>query len=173
MQRNIDFPYPEISTAGKTSAGRHPDWNTSSHSLAQIILESVREPLLVLDYNLRILFASSSFSNSFQLDPETTRGESLFALDHGAWNIPGLRAQLNIALAGHPASEGLEITHEFPRTGTRTVHVRIRNLISEDDGARRIVLGIEDLTERRAVEREETDRRAPPAEGNAARGNAA
>ncbi len=55
-------------------------------SLAQIIVETVREPLLVLDNSLTILVASSSFHKSFQINPKDTTNHPLFALDDGAWD---------------------------------------------------------------------------------------
>ena len=61
-----------------------------ARSLAQIVVETVREPLLVLDNTLKILVASNSFHKSFQINPKDTPNKSLFALDNGAWDIPAL-----------------------------------------------------------------------------------
>src|SRR5271156_4075695 len=75
-------------------------------SLAQIIVDTVREPLLVLDGDLNILFASTSFYKSFQTAPEHARNEKLFALDGGAWDTPELRTLLIDTLATKDAIEG-------------------------------------------------------------------
>ena len=66
-----------------------------ARSLAQIIVETVREPLLILDKTLKILVASSSFHKTFQIDLQDTPNRQLFALDNGAWDIPALHVLLS------------------------------------------------------------------------------
>ena len=90
-----------------------------ARSLAQIVLETVREPLLVLDNNLEILAASDSFHRSFQIDAQETRDQKLFALDNGVWDIPDLRTlALERLLADRPVMEAVSpLVQEFPRIG--------------------------------------------------------
>ena len=123
-----------------------------ARKLAQVIVDTIREPLLVLDADRNVLFASGSFHRLFQIDEKDTANWSLFALDDGAWNIPELRGLLDAATFGKRAEGSLEITHEFPRIGTRTLLLHA----SEADHANttKILLGLEDITERRAVENE-------------------
>ena len=82
-----------------------------ARSLAQIVVETVREPLLVLDHNLVILVASSSFYKSFRLEPEDVTGRKLFTLDNGAWDIPTLHILLEDSLADHPVVIGQDNRH--------------------------------------------------------------
>ena len=62
-----------------------------ARSFAQVVIETVREPLLVLDGDLNIQLASGSFHRYFALTSGETQDEGLFALDNGAWETPGLR----------------------------------------------------------------------------------
>ena len=125
-----------------------------ARSLAQIVLETVREPLLVLDSNLKILVASNSFHRAFQISAEDTRNQKLFALDNGAWDIAELHTLLERSLADHPVVEGFPVTQEFPRIGNHALLLHARKVLGTDDGHALILLGFEDITERRAVEAE-------------------
>jgi two-component sensor histidine kinase len=125
-----------------------------ARSLAQAIVDTVREPLLVLDADFKILLASGSFYRSFQMSPETAQGRSLFALDNGAWDIPALRRLLNLVATEHSVMEGFEVAHEFPRIGARTLLLHARRAVDGDASRTMILLGFEDVTERRASERE-------------------
>ena len=123
-----------------------------ARSLAQIVVETVREPLLVLDSDLKILVASSSFHRSFQIDPEP--GQPLFALDGGAWDIPALHTLLEQSLADRPVVEGFPVEQTFPRIGARIFLLHARKVRGTEAGHALILLGFEDVTERRAVEQE-------------------
>jgi chemotaxis protein methyltransferase CheR len=123
-------------------------------SLAQAIVKARREPLLALDGNLNILFASDSFHQAFDITPEGTKNRQLLSLDNGAWNIPALSALVERVLAAQSVIEGVEITHEFPRIGPRDLILHARTVPYEDDSRTTILLGFEDVTERRAIEQE-------------------
>jgi two-component sensor histidine kinase len=123
-------------------------------SLAQIIVDTVREPLLVLDADLKILVASTSFHRSFQLGLDEVEAKSLFALDAGAWDIPALHLLLERSLADHAVVAGFEVIHDFPRIGPRVMLLHARKVLDEGNTPRMIVLGFEDVTERRAIEQE-------------------
>ena len=90
-----------------------------ARSLAQIVVETVREPLLVLDNKLTILVASSSFHKTFQISPKDTPNKSLFALDDGGWDIPALHDLLERSLVDQTVVEGFLVAQEFPRIGAR------------------------------------------------------
>ena len=125
-----------------------------ARSLAQIIVDTVREPLLVLDDDLNILVASTSFHRSFQIGVEETQGCSLFALDNGAWDIPALRLLLERSLADHAIVAGFEVAHDFPRIGPRVLLLHARKVADEGNTPAMILLGFEDITTRRAIEHE-------------------
>lgn len=125
-----------------------------ARSLAQIIVDTVREPLLVLDAELNILFASRTFYKSFQIAPENARNEKLFALDNGAWDIPALRTLLIDTLATETAIEGFELNQEFPRIGRRILLLHLRKVVQDDRAKTTILIGFEDMTARRVAEDE-------------------
>jgi two-component sensor histidine kinase len=128
-----------------------------ARSLAQVVIETVREPLLVLDNSLTILVASSSFHKTFQIDPTGTPGQKLFALDDGAWDIPALHQLLKHYLADKEIVEGFLVEQDFPRIGERIFLLHARRVLGTKDGHALILLGFEDITERRAIEREKAD----------------
>jgi chemotaxis protein methyltransferase CheR len=123
-------------------------------SLTQIVVETVREPLLVLDNKLTILVASNSFYKSFQIDPKDTPDQPLFTLDKGAWDIPALHTLLERSLVDQTVVEGFLVEQDFPRIGARVFLLHARKVLGTDAGHALILLGFEDITERRAIERE-------------------
>jgi two-component sensor histidine kinase len=123
-------------------------------SLAQIIVETVREPLLVLDHDLKILVASSSFHKTFRIDPKDTPEQLLFALDNGAWDIPALHTLLERSLVDQTVVEGFLVEQEFPRIGRRIFLLHARKVLDTKVGQSLILLGFEDITDRRAIERD-------------------
>lgn len=125
-------------------------------SLAQIVMETVREPLLVLNNQLRILATSNSFHRVFQLLPEQTYDQPLFTLDGGAWDIPALHTLLEKSLVSQQVVEGFEVIQEFPRIGRHIFLLHARTVPGTNKGYALILLGFEDVTERRAIEEEKS-----------------
>jgi two-component sensor histidine kinase len=123
-----------------------------TQSLAQIIVSAVREPLLVLDTDLRVVMASASFHRSFELKPENVQNRKLFSLDNGAWDFDELRTLLQLVLRKDARIEGFEIAHDFPRIGRRVLLLRASRAGRDEPAT--LLLGIEDVTERRAIEKE-------------------
>lgn len=123
-------------------------------SLAQIVVETVREPLLVLDDRLTILVASHSFHKTFQIGADDTPGKQLFSLDKGGWDIPALHLLLEKSLVDKTVVEGFLVEQDFPRIGHRIFLLHARKVLGTDLGHSLILLGFEDITERRAIEQE-------------------
>ena len=123
-------------------------------TLAQGIVDTVREPVLVLDESLRVIAASRSFYSAFKVSPEDTNGRLLYALGDGQWDIPKLRVLLEKIIPEHGVMEDYEVEHEFPGLGSRTMHLNARQVFHEGGAGTTILLGMEDITERRILERE-------------------
>jgi two-component sensor histidine kinase len=123
-------------------------------ALAQAIVDTVREPLLVLDKELRVIAASRSFYKTFQADRQETQGRLLYTLGDGQWDIPALRSLLGNIVPEESVLEGFEVEHEFPKIGRRTMLLNARTVISESNAHTALLLAIEDISERRATERE-------------------
>ena len=122
--------------------------------LAQAIVNTVREPLLVLDKDLRVVAASRSFYETFQADRQETQGRLLYTLGDGQWDIPALRTLLEKVVPEHSVMDDYEVEHEFPKIGRRTMLLNARTVISENSADDAMLLAIEDVSERRAHERE-------------------
>src|SRR6476469_10400245 len=83
-------------------------------TLAQAIVDTVREPLLVLDKDLRVVAASRSFYKTFAVSPIGTQGQLLSSLGDGQWDIPNLRDHLEMILPEHGVMEEYEVEQDFP-----------------------------------------------------------
>ena len=121
---------------------------------AQVVIETLREPLVVLDGELNIQLASGSFHRYFDLTSTQTQDSGLFDLDGGAWETPGLRDLLRLAASGHATLESFELTHDFPRIGQRTLLLHARKAPREIGMDDVLLLGFEDITARRTIEQE-------------------
>jgi two-component sensor histidine kinase len=122
--------------------------------LARAIVDTVREPLLVLDGELRVLAASRSFYSTFQVSRDETRNRLLETLGGGQWNIPALREALQNILAKQSVMEGFEVECDFPVIGRRVMLLNGRKIFYESDKRSTILLAIEDISERRAIEQQ-------------------
>jgi chemotaxis protein methyltransferase CheR len=125
-----------------------------AQTLAQAIVDTIHEPLLVLDAGFSVLAASRSFYEIFQVDPEHTIGRLLYALGDGQWDIPALRLLLETIIPEHVAMDGFEVEHDFPGLGQRTMLLNARKVIYETSPNITILLAFTDVTARRIIERE-------------------
>jgi two-component system CheB/CheR fusion protein len=114
----------------------------------QGIVETVQHPLLVLDSDLRVVRATKAFYNTFFVRPQETLGQTIDYLGNGQWKMSDLRHLLEQALVRDVPFRDLEITHEFPHIGTRTMRLNARR-IAGMEGGYSVLLAIEDVTERR------------------------
>jgi two-component system CheB/CheR fusion protein len=94
-----------------------------ARDFAQAIVETMSEPLLVLEADLRITLANRAFYQTFQTSPDITIGTKLYALGNEQWNIPALRELLEKLVPQHTTVRDYEITHEFPGIGLRTMQL--------------------------------------------------
>jgi chemotaxis protein methyltransferase CheR len=123
-------------------------------ALAQSIVDTVREPVIVLDKELRVIAASRSFYSAFEVSPEETQGKLLYALGDGQWDIPKLRLLLDKIIPEHGVIEDYEVAHAFPHLGTRIMRLNARQVFYTAGADTTILLGIEDVTARRTLEEE-------------------
>ncbi len=128
-----------------------------TQTLAQAIVDTIHEPLLVLDAGFCVLAASRSFYETFQVDPEHTMGRPLYSLGDGQWNIPALRVLLETIIPERTAMDGFEVEHDFPGLGQRTMLLNARKVIYERSTNTTILLAFTDITARRLIEREKQE----------------
>jgi two-component sensor histidine kinase len=136
---------------------RNPFAAIAHGHLAEAIIDAMREPLLVLDLNLRVIAASRSFYRTFAVTPRKTEGQLVFDLGAGQWNIPGLRALLEDIIPKRRTVEAYEVEHLFPTIGPRVMLLNARRVFDEDGSACAVLLAIEDVTRRREAEREKDE----------------
>ncbi len=122
-------------------------------SYALNIVDTVREPLLILDAALRVRFANRAFLQTFQVSPGETAGRLIHELGNGQWDIPGLRVLLEDTIHKGSVLDDFEIDHDFPVIGRRVIVLNARKLQAghHDELS---VLAMEDVTERRRVAEE-------------------
>ena len=118
----------------------------------QDILDAIREPLLVLDSDLKIILANRSFINSFKVTPEETLGNFIYDLGNQQWDIPKLRELLEGILPKNNTFDSYEIEHEFPNIGHKIMLLNARRFIENETGSQMIFLAIEDISERMQLE---------------------
>ncbi|HUF91336.1 MAG TPA: chemotaxis protein CheB [Candidatus Limnocylindria bacterium] len=121
---------------------------------AETIVETVRQPLLVLDAGLRVVTANRAFYATFQVTPGETIGRVIDALGSGQWNIPALRARLESIVPHGTGFEDLEIAHEFEGVGERVMRLNARRLESSSREEPFILLALEDVTARARADAE-------------------
>src|SRR6185437_10482159 len=118
------------------------------------VVDTVREPLLVLDPELRVLSANGPFLSTFQVSPEQTVNKFLYDLGNGQWNIPTLRGLLEKVLPKKQAVTDFEVERDFEAIGSRAMLLNARRLAQPDGPGPMILLAIEDVTERKRAESE-------------------
>jgi two-component system CheB/CheR fusion protein len=92
---------------------------------AQAIVETVREPLIILDGDLRLVTANAAFYRTFGVQPAETQGRLVYGLGN-QWDIPALRRRLQEVLPREQSFEGLEVQHYFPQIGRKTMTFNAR-----------------------------------------------
>lgn len=127
---------------------------------ADSLVETVREPLVVLDGALRVLRANRAFHRFFGVSPRAIVGVSLFELAGGQWDVPGLRAALADLLPRRTVLDGFELDQDVAGRGRRSLLLHARPVERDETGADAILIAIEDVTERKHNERLLVERRA-------------
>jgi two-component system cell cycle sensor histidine kinase PleC len=116
------------------------------------IIDTVREPLIVLDQDLRVVTASRSFYNVFKVKPEETVGQLIYNLGNKQWDIPKLRELLETILPQKATFDDYEVEHDFLNIGRRTMLLNARRIPGPPEKPKVILLAIEDITKRKSTE---------------------
>ncbi len=119
---------------------------------AENIINTVREPLIVLDQVLRVIKASRSFYDFFKVTSKETTGTLIYDLGDQQWNIPKLRELLETILPEETTFDDYEVEHDFSTIGKRTMLLNARQIQRGSGKERIILLAIEDITERKKIE---------------------
>jgi PAS domain S-box-containing protein len=119
---------------------------------AEAIVETVREPLVILNQNLEVVKANKEFYETFHSTPEQTEKRLVYDLGNGQWNIPKLRELLESILPARSAFRDFEVVHEFEHVGRKVMLLNASEIYDPNAQARTILLAIEDVTDRKRAE---------------------
>ena len=122
------------------------------NEFAERIVNTLREPLIVLNKNLRVIKASRSFYNLFRVTPEETIGVLIYELGNGQWNIPKLRELLETILPEKASFDDFEVDHNFPTIGKRVMLLNARPIERALGKVKIILIAFEDITNRRQID---------------------
>lgn len=122
-----------------------------SWTYIKTVVDVVREPVLILDQDLRVMAANDSFYRTFQVELKDTEGSIVYKLGNGQWNIPALRKLLEDILPKNTFFKGFEVDHEFPFIGRKIMILNARQIHFKEDAVSEqlppiILLAIEDVT---------------------------
>jgi two-component system CheB/CheR fusion protein len=123
----------------------------AARDYADNVIETIREPLVVLRADLRVERVNRAFLRTFRVQPEATVGRLFHELGSGQWNIPELRELLEQVLPRGTTIEDFEVTHSFETVGRRSFLVNAREVVDPARERQLILLAIEDITERKAA----------------------
>jgi len=144
----------EITERKKTEEKLRESERETKRSLdyAEATLRTTPVPFLVLRADLRVNTASEAFYTDFKVRPAETEGRLIYEIGNGQWNIPKLRELLEEIIPKKHVLNGFEVTHGFATIGTRTMLLNARRMDNAEGVPERILLAIEDITERRQAE---------------------
>ena len=124
----------------------------AARDYAEGIVETVRDPLLVLDADLRVERANGSFYREFRVQPTETIGTFIYDLGNHQWNIPRLRELLEEILPLSTSIEAFQVEHDFEHLGRRVMLLNARRILDPLQKTTQILIAIEDITERQVLE---------------------
>lgn len=124
----------------------------SSWTYIKTVVDVVREPILILDKDFRVMVANEPFYLTFRVKEKDTENKIVYELGNGQWDIPALRKLLEDILPKNTFFKGFEVTHEFPLIGKKIMILNARQIyIEEKKGLGEfppiILLAIEDVTD--------------------------
>ena len=117
------------------------------------ILGSVREPLVVLNVDFRVIKANLAFYTIFDVNPDETEGTIIYDLGNHQWDIPRLRELLESILPRNTVFKDFEVEHTFDNIGYKIMHLNARRIYNKENETSLILLSIEDVTEREYYKR--------------------
>jgi len=116
----------------------------NSLSYNQNIVDTIREALIILDSDLKVISANHSFYNIFKLLPIEVEGKHIYKINKGSWDILPLRKLLDEIIPNNNFFDNFEVEHDFPLIGKKRLLLNARTIIQKEEGAKQILLAIED-----------------------------
>jgi two-component system CheB/CheR fusion protein len=117
-----------------------------ARSFSENIIETLREPFLVLDSDLKISIANKAFYRSFKVSAEETIGKFIYTLGNRQWDIPDLRRLLDEIIPEDHQLENYEVSHDFPQIGGKRFLLNARKMPQSDGVQEFILIAFEDIS---------------------------
>jgi len=130
------------------------DESKRNWQLSQSIVDTIRDPLVVLEFDMTIVMASKAFLTMFGSTAAKTRGRRISELGQHQWNVPALRHLMEKVLPENKPIENFEIEDDFPGLGRRVFNLNARKILQPGNHAHRMLLVFEDITDRKQRERD-------------------
>ncbi len=118
-----------------------------SKKFAEAIIDTIREPLLILDKSLKIKSANKAFYKTFKVSKQNIVRQSIFEIGNKQWNIAELKTLLGAILPKNKSFQDFEVIHDFPKLGKRTLLFNARQILTSSESKNLILLAIEDITD--------------------------
>ncbi|OGM31159.1 hypothetical protein A2803_01645 [Candidatus Woesebacteria bacterium RIFCSPHIGHO2_01_FULL_44_21] len=116
------------------------------------VVDTLREPFLVLNGKLQVVSANKTFYSVFQVTPEDTEGHLVYELGNGQWNIPKLKILLEDILPKNTYLEDFRVEHDFPKIGHKVMMLNAREVHGVETQGSIILLAMEDITKQMQLE---------------------
>ena len=128
-----------------------------SWTYIKTVVDVMREPILILDKDFRVMAANDPFYQTFQVEPKETENKVVYDLGNGQWNIPALRKLLEDVLPKNTFFKGFQVSHEFPHIGRKVIILNARQIYRKSSSSKEfppiILLAMEDVTDMMDVAR--------------------
>lgn len=159
-KEEIESANEELTTINQELQTRN-DLLNEAYDYSEAVFDTIHEPMIVLDKNLRVKSANKTFYKIFNVKKEETEGLLLFDLGNKQWNIPRLRELLEDILPRNTHFNNFEITHTFPFIGKKTMLLNAKHIVQKMNFEELILLAISDITEQATARRkiEESEER--------------
>ncbi|MBP9797791.1 PAS domain-containing sensor histidine kinase [Candidatus Woesebacteria bacterium] len=165
MKKKIEKTIP---TAALQSGDKKFDWLQDIKSLsigelvqtyayAEAIIETIRDPLIILDKDLHVMTVNKAFFDFFQVTKKETYGKYIYDLNGGEWDIPELKKLLEDILPRNSHFNDYEATHNFNKIGVKIMLLNARRVVLDENKTQLILVAIEDVTELREQEKQKDD----------------
>jgi PAS domain S-box-containing protein len=126
-----------------------------AQNYAENIITTIRESLIILDPELKVISANRAFYETFEVSPEQTESRLIYELGNGQWNIPRLREVLENILVENSSFQDFEVEHDFPSIGKKVMSLNARMIEKKGrSGIQLVLLAIQDITDRKRAELE-------------------
>jgi two-component system, chemotaxis family, CheB/CheR fusion protein len=152
-KEEIQSTNEELTTLNQELFDRNEQLNLS-RSYAESIVATIREPLIILDKDMRVRSANRSYYKKFRSTEEETEGKSFYLLGNKRWDVPELRSILDHSLSVDGRVTDVEIRQRFEDTGERILLLNACRIAQKDSMELLILMAIDDITDARHREQD-------------------